>query len=300
MDRSRIRRAFDRAAPGFTQVGFLHSELRGRLLERLSFIRIEPEWILDLGAATGAGTGALAELFPESRIVALDWSIGMLREFDAAASGSGEPCDEKSLNPISSVCADAHTLPMQDRSIDLIFSNLLLQNYQCPIEMLTEARRVLRYPGVFLFTTLGPDSLQELRRAWQHADRYSHITEFMDMHDLGDALIQAGFAEPVLARESLRVTYPSLPPAIADLRAVGSINSTRERNRGLTSRKAWARLTEAYEQFRDAEGKLPVTIEVIYGLAWSGQRRAGPRSADGEFEFPVGELELLRGPRTPE
>jgi len=292
-DRFRTRRAFDRAAPGFTKADFLHTEIRDRLLHRLSMIQIEPDWIIDLGAAIGVGARALAELFPESHIVGLDWSADMLSEFNSAPAEKVKSQGETSITAISPVCADAYCLPIHDRSVDLVFSNLLLQNCQNPFAVLNEARRILNYPGVFLFTTLGPDSLQELRQAWRDTDRYSHISEFIDMHDLGDALIQAGFVEPVMTRESLRITYPSLVPAIADLRTVGSINATIERNRGLTSRQAWVRLTDAYEDFRDAEGKLPVTVEVIYGLAWSGQR-PDTRLPDGEFEIPVNELKPFR------
>jgi malonyl-CoA O-methyltransferase len=159
--------------------------------------------------------------------------------------------------------------------------------------VLTEARRILRFPGLFIFTTLGPESLHELGEAWAGADRFSHIGPLMDMHDLGDALIQAGFAEPVIHAEKMTITYQSLARAITDIRSVGSINATVDRNRGLTGRHTWQRMTDEYERYRDADGKLPVTLEIIYGLAWSGQPNSGRRLTAGEFEVAVDDLRLL-------
>jgi malonyl-CoA O-methyltransferase len=291
-DKSRMRHAFDRAAADFANAAFLHDEIRSRLLQRLSMIRIEPDWVLDLGTATGAGARALAEYFPGSSIVGLDWSMNMLNEFGATRAENTQQKGKPSNNAISPLCADATQLPISDEAVDLVFSNLLLQNCHDPMSVLSEVHRVLRYPGLILFTTLGPDSLQELRQAWRDVDPYTHIAHFTDMHDLGDALIHAGFAEPVMTRDSLQITYSSLTAAIADLRAVGSINATEGRNRALTSRRIWARLAEAYERFRNAEKKLPVSIEIIYGLAWSGRRRTGSVNTDGEFEIPVDDLAL--------
>jgi len=293
MDTNRIRRAFDRAASGFAQADFLHREIRARLLSRLPIIKIEPNWIIDLGAGTGTGAQSLTEIFPESRVMALDSSTGMLAEFNSGQAGPMSVADRTPANAMAAVCGDAGKLPINNQCIDLIFSNLLLQHCPDPITVLAEARRILRYPGVFAFTTFGPDSLRELREAWFNVDSFTHIAPFMDMHDLGDALIHAGFAEPVMHRESLQVTYQSLDRAMVDLRGVGSINATSDRNRGLTGQKTWQRLTDGYEPYRNVDGKLPVTIEVIYGLAWSGQADSGTPFTAGEFEIPLDDLRLF-------
>jgi malonyl-CoA O-methyltransferase len=287
LDLCRIRCAFDRAASGFDRADFLHGEIRERLLSRLPIVKIEPDWIMDLGAGTGGAAVSLAQAFPASRVVALDFSKAMLAEVNCRLAQRTSLSDASSSEPVAAVCADARNLPISDQSIDLIFSNLLLQHCPDPISVITEARRILRFPGLFTFTTLGRDSLRELRDAWATADCFSHIAPCMDMHDLGDALIQAGFAEPVMYTETLTITYQSLARAIADLRGVGSINATTGRNRGLTGRQTWQRLTVGYEQYRNADGKLPVTLEIIYGLAWSGQPGSGTRLSDGEFEFPI-------------
>ncbi len=289
----RVRRAFERAASGFEHADFLHREIRDRLLSRLPIVKIEPEWIMDLGAGTGAAARCLAEAFPMSRIITLDFSTAMLTEAKPQPLNRTALTDNSPAEPVVAICANAQSLPITDQSVDLIFSNLLLQHCADPLSMLTEARRILRFPGLFTFTTLGPDSFRELREAWAGADNFSHIALCMDMHNLGDALIQAGFAEPVMYTEKLTITYQSLARAIADLRGVGSINATTDRNRGLTGRQTWQRLTDGYEQYRNADGKLPATLEIIYGLAWSGPPGSDTRLAAGEFEIPLDDLRLF-------
>jgi malonyl-CoA O-methyltransferase len=218
---------------------------------------------------------ALAMRFPQARVLALDLVPEML---DAGRSSGW-----------LGLCADAASLPLADGSVDLVFSNLMLPCCESPPAVLAEVGRVLRHPGLFSFTTFGPDTLRELRSAWAEVDRHSHVPDFQDMHNIGDALLQAGFAEPVVDAERLTITYPDLSRLAADLRAAGAVNLTPERNRGLTGRRTRSRLLKAYDHRRDAQGRLPVTVEVIYGQAWAAPPReaAGP---PGEFTVPVGRI----------
>jgi malonyl-CoA O-methyltransferase len=281
LDQRRIRRAFERVAPGFNAADFIHGDIRDRLLDRLQVVRLKPEWILDLGAGTGLGAASLGARYHDSRIIAVDFAEGMLAGFER---------DEFANRSITAICADAASLPIKDHSIDLIFSNLMLHHCSEPQLVLTEARRTLGFPGLLIFTILGQDSLIELREAWLAADGFSHVSAFMDMHHVGDALVQAGFVEPVVDVETLTITYENLPRLLADLRGVGSINATEHRNPGLTGRQAWQRMSEAYERRRDKNGRLPVTLEIIYGLAWSGEPGKGVRMSAGEIEFPLADL----------
>ena len=281
LDKRRIRTAFERAASGFDDADFLHRDIRDRLLNRLGIVRIDPKRILDLGAGTGSAAVALATTYPGSRIIALDFAEAML-----AVGGHARQEDY----PIAAVCADSANLPIDDDSIDLIFSNLMLHHCPDPGAVLSEARRVLHFPGLLTFTKFGPDSLIELRQAFTEADDYSHVSGFIDMHHIGDALVQAGFVEPVVDVETLTVTYDDLPRLLADLKAAGSINATERRNPGLTGRRGWQRMCNAYEKFRDAKGQLPVTLEIIYGLAWCGRAETGIKTLDGTIEIPVEQL----------
>lgn len=281
LDQRRIRTAFERAAKGFDAADFLHREIRDRLFDRLRMVDINPEWILDLGAGTCSGVPNLARKFQASSVVALDFAAPMLAA--GAHKIAGNPA-------ATALCAQAASLPFRNQSIDLIFSNLMLHHCPDPGAVLSEARRVIRFPGLLTFTMLGQESLAELRSAWAKTDAFTHVSPFMDMHHVGDALIQAGFAEPVVDVEVLTVTYERLTPLLKDLRALGSINATANRNPGLTGRKHWRRFTDACDRKRDEDGRLPVTLEVIYGLAWAGEPARGMRGRNGVIEFPIDAL----------
>lgn len=278
LDQQIIRRGFERAAAGFDAHDFLHREIRGRLLARLPAIRIEPNLVVDLGAGTGAALDELQTRFPDASILPIDLTPAMLDAGPAAASG---------------ICADAARLPLPDGSTDVIFSNLMLHHCPHPADVLVEARRVLRSPGLIIFTTLGPNSLLELGRAWATADGYSHISPFADMHDVGDALVQAGFAEPVVDSQMLTITYGDVASLVADLRHAGSTNATEHRNRGLTGRDAAGRLHAACHAQADGAGRIPITIDVIFGLAWASDDPARHRSTD-TIEIPVERLGRIR------
>jgi malonyl-CoA O-methyltransferase len=180
------------------------------------------------------------------------------------------------LRPFERVCADAQVLPLKDVSVDLIVSNLMLQ-WCDPDAVFAEFRRVLRPQGLLSFSALGPDTLRELRSAWQQVDAHSHVHQFIDMHDLGDALVRNGFAAPVLDVERITLQYLDVRKVAADLKATGAHNSTAARARGLTTPRKFAAMQAAYEQFRQ-DGRLPATYEVVFAHAWvpAQSARRGP------------------------
>lgn len=266
LQRDTMRRAFDRASARYDSAAQLQAESRRELLERLEILRLEPAAVLDLGAGPGAGTKALAKRYPRAQVLALDLSLGMLQE---ARRQSGL------LRKFHRVAADARVLPLRSASVDLVFSNLLLQWCNPPDEVFAEVRRVLRPGGFFAFSSFGPQTLQELRAAWTAVDARPHVHEFIDMHDLGGALARAGFAEPVLDVDRMRRRYPDPRALMRELQTIGARNAARDRPRGLTGRSGFARMLEAYEKTGSG---VEATFEVIYGAAWAGQERAS-----GEF-----------------
>jgi malonyl-CoA O-methyltransferase len=271
-----VRRAFRKAAARYASADFLHAEIRTRLLERLEPVLLDPGTVLDLGAGPPQATGDLARRYPQARLLAIEAVPEML--------GAGA---ERWLP----VCADAARLPLPAACADLAVANMLLHWCEDPQAVLSEARRVLRYPGLFGFSTLGPDSLRELRSAWAKVDSYGHVHDFADMHNIGDALIRAGFAEPVLDTERITITYRDIDRLATDLRAVGAGNVAERRARGLTTPARWAAMTRAYEGSRNAEGLFPVTIEVIYALAWTGETPVSFRDEAGGIVIPLGSLQ---------
>ena len=274
IDKPAARRAFERAAAGYDSVAVLQKEMATRLLERLNYVRLAPRTILDLGAGTGLAVDDLQRRYRQARVLALDFAFPMLRLARRRGSLLRRP---------TCLCADAEALPLAEGSIDFIFSNATLQWCNDLDRTFVELRRVLAPGGLLMFTTFGPDTLRELRAAWAQADGHGHVSPFLDMHDVGDALVRAGFEGPVMDAEQLTLTYQDLGGLINDLRGLGARNATRERSRGLTGKSRWAAMRAAYEVHRH-EGRLPATYEVVYGHAWAPLQRV---AADGSVTLPL-------------
>ena len=173
------------------------------------------------------------------------------------------------------VAADAAALPFAAGSQGLVWSNLLLHWLADPQPALREMHRVLEVDGLLMFSTLGPDSLKELRACFP--DGAARSLRFIDLHDYGDMLVECGFADPVMDAERLTVIYPSFDALVDELRRSGASNGLFDRPRGLTGRGAWAAARANYEALRQ-DGRLPVTLEVVYGHAW---KVAPKKTADG-------------------
>lgn len=172
------------------------------------------------------------------------------------------------------VCGDVEHLPFQDQQVDLLVSNAVLQWSSDLARVFGEFLRVLKPGGLLMFTTFGPDTLKELRAAWSLVDGYSHVSPFVDMHDIGDLLVRSGFADPVMDAEWLTLTYPDADALMRDLKVLGAGNATAERPRGMTGKKRFDALRAAYEPYR-RDGRLPATYEVVYGHAWAPAQRRG-------------------------
>ncbi|MCP1675216.1 malonyl-CoA O-methyltransferase [Natronocella acetinitrilica] len=282
LDKAALRRSFDAAAATYDEAAVLQREVGERLQERLQLIRLAPSTVVDLGAGTGLGVQRLRERYRRARVLALDLSAAMLRR--AVRHGTW-------LRPVPAVCADAECLPLADASVDMVFSNLTLQWCERPERVFAECRRVLRPGGLLMFSTLGPDTLRELRASWAAADDDVHVSPFLDMHDLGDMLVGEGFADPVMDMETLTLTYTGVGDLMRDLKAIGARNLHRQRTRGMTGRRRLQRMMQAYEQFRDPEGRLPATWEVVYGHAWAGQEVNQRRDEGGAVSVS---LEAMR------
>lgn len=273
LERPAVRRSFERAADSYDGAALLQREVADRLLERLSYIRLQPSRILDAGAGTGYGSAALARRYPKARLVALDLAEGMARRARGRFGFFA-----RRLRGHGFVCGDLERLPLADASVDLVYSNLTLQ-WCLPLDRaLGEFRRVLRPEGLLMFTTFGPDTLMELRKSWGAADGARvHVNAFLDMHDVGDALQRAGFAGTVMDVDRLTVTYREVRDLLRDLKSIGAHNVAAGRPRGLTGPARLKAMSAAYEGYR-RDGLLPATYEVLFGHAWApsleGRRRA--------------------------
>jgi len=284
LDRARLRAAFERASGGYEAAASLQARVAAELLERLELLRFSPGAVLDLGSGTGRVTRELKRRYPRARVIALDIAPGMLREARR---------HQRPWRRFDRVCGDALRLPLRDGSIDLIFSNLMLQWCEPLAAALSEARRVLAPGGFLSFSTFGPATLYELRTAWAEADGYNHVNHFPDMHELGDGLVRAGLMEPVLDADRFEVGYLDVLTLMRDLKAIGAHNVTAGRPRALAGRERLTRVQRAYEAFRRDEG-LPATYEVIYGASWGAAGRPASAQVEGVVRIAPGSIRRNR------
>lgn len=282
-DRQQVQRAFGRAAASYEQHDGLQRRVQSRLLERLEYYEGNPGCVLDVGCGTGRGAAILKRRWPRAQVIALDIALPMLR---AARRRAGW------MKPFERVCADALTLPLADRSVDVLHSSLCIQWCEAPRELFEEFARVLRPGGFLAVSSLGPDTLCELRQAWASADNvHPHVSRFLDMHDLGDAALAAGLRDPVLDADLLMSRYQHPRELLRELKGLGATNADAERERGLASKARFARMFEAYETMR-VDGQIPATWEVVEMHAW-GPPEGQPRRVGG-VEIATFPIEKLR------
>ncbi|ASU37412.1 SAM-dependent methyltransferase [Herbaspirillum sp. meg3] len=289
-----VRRLFSTPAR-VAESDFLRREVSARMQEKLLLIKIEPQRVLDAGCGEGADIAALQKRFTEAQIIGLDGAFSML----ALAQGRLQAA-QSAVNRLltkwlpssgsgsagSLACADFAQLPFAANALDVVWSNLALQWHPQPDRVFAEWRRVLRVEGLLMFSCFGPDTFKEVRAAFETVDTAPHSLPFVDMHDFGDMLVNAGFSTPVMDMENITVTYETPQRLLADVGAWGG-NPLESRRRGLLGRAAYGKVVNALEQLRDADGKIPLTFEVIYGHAF----RPVPRTtASGEsiirFDLP--------------
>jgi malonyl-CoA O-methyltransferase len=276
LDKRRVRRSFDRAAATYDQVAVLQREVCERMAERLQFIKFEPQTILDAGSGTGYGSRLLRERYAKARLIELDIAPAMLR-----ASRSHQPAWKRLLPFLAAqeqVCGDIEALPLRAGSVGMIWSNLAMQWCNDLDATFAGIWRALESGGLLMFSTFGPDTLKELRQSFGALDGHAHVNRFLDMHDIGDALMRNGFAAPVMDMETVTLTYDDLAGLMRDLKALGAHNANQGRGRGLLGKSAWQRLQQQYEALR-RDGKLPATYEVVYGHAWKGEKKPAPGEA---------------------
>ncbi len=263
VDKRQARRAFSRAAERYDEVAVLQREIGQRMIERLQVCRLQPERILDVGCGTGMATRELMNRYPRAQMLALDFALPMLLQTRRRGSWWRKP---------RCIGGDLEQLPLADCSIDLIYSNAAIQWSNDLDHTFSEFRRVMRPGGLLMFTTFGPDTLKELRQAWAMVDGSAHVSGFLDMHDVGDALMRAGFSDPVMDVDRMCLTYQSVDGLMRDLKVLGAHNVSQGRRRGLTGKGRLQRMRQAYEQFR-RDGVLPASYEVVYGHAWVTEAR---------------------------
>ena len=239
------------------------------MLERLQYVKLAPQRVLDAGCGDGHGARRLSGAYPGAQVLGLDFAYPMLQAARKHRSWLRRALERERADFL---CADFAAVPLPAASVDLVWSNLALHCAGDPLPALKELWRVLKGGGLLMFSGYGPDTLKELRSAFAAHDSAAHVHGFIDMHDLGDMLSACGYAAPVMDMELITVTYASADALFADLRATGQVNVLAGRRRGLTGKGVFNAARAAYAILR-RDGTLPASFEIVYGHAWKPQPR---------------------------
>lgn len=259
-----IGKAFDKQAPEYDKAALIQQEIGQRLFERLSLLKIQPKYILDLGCGSGFFSGQLKKKYPNATIIGLDLAHGMLLQAKKK---------QRFRRKWPLVNSDMLQMPFPDGLFDLVFANQVIHWGSSMPLVFRELNRVMNTNACLMFTTLGPDTFKELKQAWHGVNAFAHVNAFVDMHDLGDSLLAEHFLEPVVDMAFLSVHYKTLPQLVRSLKMQGVKNIHPQRNHGLTGRASWSKFEHNYGLMRTQEGKYPLSYEVVYGHAWKGATR---------------------------
>jgi malonyl-CoA O-methyltransferase len=272
LDHALVRKRFNAVAASYANAAVVQREVGNRLLERFDLMRIAPQTILDVGCGAGTHTQALRARFPEAAVIAIDLAAAMAELASPAPSGFIAKVTRafgKSARE-SGIVADMSKLPIKHASADVLWSNFALQWANDLPALFAEWNRALKTDGVLMFTAPGPDTLRELQSAVAKAlpSRATSLHRYTDLHDIGDMLVHAGFADPVMDMEVITLEYKTTDALWKDLRAQGAMSAVVSREKGLLTPHQWRRLNEALEAQRDANGMIRMSVEVVYGHAW--------------------------------
>ncbi|QTS83984.1 methyltransferase domain-containing protein [Coxiella endosymbiont of Amblyomma nuttalli] len=269
IDGCAVEKALATAAMTYDANAEIPNLIADRLLNRLDCIRLKPEWIMDFGVRIGYTTRILKKRYNRASIIGVESSLPML------------------LKGENGVVGEYTSLPFIDHSIDLVFSNLTFHWSVNLQQTLKECRRVLKPEGLLLFSTVGPETLRELRESF--SDGKWHVHAFYDMHDIGDMLTCLSFVDTVMDMERLTVYYESVFQLLEDLKLTGAHNAAEGRCRGLMGKMQWEGMLKSYEEKRNKNGALPVTLEVVYGHAF-GTELSQYKGAEGEVFISINKI----------
>ncbi|MCD6046474.1 MAG: bioC [Gammaproteobacteria bacterium] len=239
---------YQNAAPIIQEIG-------ERLVSRLAYFRYPPQTICDLGAGQGIDTKLLNHVYPSAEVAAVDFSLDQLKQI-----------------PKNHQCyvAEATQLPFPAAKFDLVFANLLMPAIMDYPSFWQEVIRILKPGGIFLFSSLGPSSLHELRSSLEQAKAPDSLNTFIDMHDIGDGLVKAGFKDPAIDADILELHYSSLKTLLAELKSLGSIKIWQDYPHLYSGKTFWQQVENFYRhQFTSEKQKLIATLEIYFGIAFA-------------------------------
>lgn len=254
---------------------WLHQETARRMAERLALVRERaPQWLDWQGGVSGSAE-AVQAVWPQARRDLVEPDEASVRRSRQALQRPWWSLKRLAAGQASQVHGEDELPPQQAR---MLWANLVLQASADVPALLAQWHRALAVGGFVMFSTLGPDTWRELRAVYAANGWPLPHAPFTDMHDIGDALVQAGFADPVMDQELLTLTWSSPEALLAELHGLGG-NLARQRFAGLRTPRWRERLKSALAERAGADGRIAMSVELVYGHAF----KAAPRAARGEI-----------------
>ena len=251
LDYEAIRESFNKAANNYEDNGVLQKEIMLRMMERLKMeADLNPKLILDLGCGTGWAMPELLKLYPNCEITGIDFSQNMLNQVPKH-------------NQIKTIHHDVHSLPLDDNCVDIVYSNMML-HWSNEADVFKECLRVLKHDGLLLMSALGETTLFELKQCWKDIDNQPHVNSFPALHNMGDQLLNTGYQNVVVNTEVLTLTYTDIRALMNDIKASGGKNVDEKRQKSMYSRNQLQKLSKSYDAFKQEDGRLPASYEVVY------------------------------------
>lgn len=209
--------------------------------------------VVDLGCGTGFFTELIAGTYQQ--VIGVDISEQMLKFTQKNRS-----------NAIVLVAGDAYRLPFQNDSVDVIYSNLVIQ-WCSPLEQaLDEIMRVLKPGGTFVFTTLTEGTLHELKSSWAQVDNDQHVIDFKKPNQLQAMLNQGNRLLIEHQVQDVVLEYENVLHLARELKGLGANHVPLKMNKGLAGKEKWQKMTLAYRDFQEPSGIYPATYQVFSGL----------------------------------
>jgi len=272
-----VRRQFDRRGAALSDADFLLRDIEEQMFERLDLIRLEPDQMVDMGCGLGDGLIGLRRRFPNARALGIDHSAAVLNVARSRIAPAPTGMFARLLSKVSPshrplaelLVADAGNAPLADNSADLIWSNCCLHWLAEPVSAIEQWHRIVKPGGLLMFSMFGVDTLTQLRSLG------ADLMTFHDMHDIGDSLVQAGFADPVMDMHLMTLEFSDADRLVHDLHALGG-NAMATRDRFMSSRQQQAAWLQRLLQMRDSDGKFRVSFEVCFGHAWCPDQKRLP------------------------
>lgn len=253
------------------QAPWLHGEAGRRMAERLAVIRLQPQQVLDWWSFNGASAAALQQAYPKARLQPVE-PDGSPRS--AAAAAAAPWWSARHWRGIAALVRAACTESQVSPGLaELVWANMALHHGADPEAFFLRWHRALKVDGFLMFSTFGPGTLVELQSAYADAGWPAPFAPFVDMHDLGDMLVQAGFADPVMDQETVTLTWPSAEAALQELRGLGG-NAHPRRTQGLRSPRWRQHLLALIDARCSRDGRVALSFELVYGHAFKSAPRA--------------------------